>query len=96
MIFVINNLKYDTNKMELISEKIKYTYEWTMILLGTRMTSYGKNVKLYKTQKGRWFLTYDSDYVRTGKVLEETEVKSLLMRYDLSKYEELFGELEEG
>lgn len=24
------------------------------------------------------------------------KLKSLLMRYDLSKYEELFGELEEG
>lgn len=96
MIFVIDNLKYDTDKMELISEKIKYTYEWKMTLTGTRMKSYGKNVKLYKTKNGRWFLTYDSDYYIHGKVLEEAEVKSLLMQYDLTKYEELFGELEEG
>lgn len=96
MIFVIDKLKYDTDKMELISEKIKYTYEWKMAFTGTRMTSYGNNVRLYKTKKGRWFLTYDSDYDHYGKVLEETEVKSLLMHYDLDKYEELFGELEEG
>jgi hypothetical protein len=96
MIFVIKNLKYDTDKMELISKKIKYTYEWKMPFTETRMISYGKNVRLYKTQKGRWFLTYDSDYVHNGKVLEEAEVKSLLMQYDLIKYEELFGELEEG
>lgn len=96
MIFIIKNLKYDTDKMELISEKIKYTYEWKMAFTGTRMISYGKNVRLYKTKKGRWFLTYDSDYHHYGKVLDEAEVKSLLMQYDLIKYEELFGELEEG
>lgn len=26
MIFVINNLKYDTDKMELVSEKCEYNY----------------------------------------------------------------------
>lgn len=96
MIFVKDNLKYDTDNMELISQKIKYTYEWTMTLTGTRMTSPGKNVRLFKTKKGRWFLTYDSDYNHYGKVLDEKEVKPLLMHYDLSKYEELFEELEEG
>lgn len=30
MIFVINDLKYDTDKMELISEKCEYVYTYTM------------------------------------------------------------------
>ena len=96
MIFVIDNLKYDTDKMELISEKCKYTYEWSLALTGTRMTSYGKNVRLYKTQKGRWLLTYRTDYGSRGVKLLEEDVKKLLLDYDLSKYEELFGELEEA
>lgn len=33
MIFVINNLKYDTDKMELISDECEYWYEGE--LLGT-------------------------------------------------------------
>lgn len=31
MIFVINNLKYDTTKMELISIKCEYKYTGTML-----------------------------------------------------------------
>lgn len=46
MIFVIDNLKYDTDKMELISEKCEYTYTWTFVLTDTEMRSYGQDVKL--------------------------------------------------
>lgn len=35
MIFVINNLKYDTDKMELISDECEYWYKGE--LLGTPM-----------------------------------------------------------
>lgn len=31
MIFVINNLKYDTDKMELISDKCEYWYKGELI-----------------------------------------------------------------
>lgn len=96
MIFVIDNLKYDTDKMELISEKCQYSYTWVFTLTNTRMSSYGKDVKLWKSKKGNWLLTYRTDYhSRGGKLLEE-DVKKLLLEYDLSKYEELFGELEEA
>lgn len=33
MIFVINDLKYDTDKMELISKKCEYTY--TCMMMGS-------------------------------------------------------------
>lgn len=96
MIFVIDNLKYDTDKMELISEKCKYTYTWTLTLTDTKMISYGKDVKLWKSKKGNWLLTYRTDYSSRGVKLLEEDVKKLLLDYDLSKYEELFGELEEA
>ena len=96
MIFVIDNLKYDTDKMKLISDKCEYTYTWTFTLLNTEMSSYGKDVKLWKSKKGNWLLTYRTDYVSKGVKLPEEEVKKLLLEYDLQKYEELFGELEEA
>ena len=96
MIFVIDKLKYDTDKMELISEKCEYTYTWTFILTDTKMSSYGKDVKLWKSKKGNWLLTYHTDYVSKGVKLPEEDVKKLLLKYDLRKYEELFEELEEA
>lgn len=96
MVFVINNLKYDTDKMELISDKCEYVYTWTFILISIKMSSYGKDVKLWKSQKGNWLLTYRTDYVSKGVKLPEEDVKKLLLEYDLQKYEELFGELKEA
>lgn len=94
MIFVIDKLKYDTDKMELISEKCKYNYPG--YFLGKNVSYSAKSTKLYKTKKGHWFLTYEKDVSTYGKVLTEDEVKELLIKSDLAKYEELFGELEDG
>ena len=96
MICVINGLKYNTDNMVLISEKIEYLYESNIAqLAGLRYR--GKNVKLYKSKKDNWLLTYERDFnVTYGKTLTEEEAKSYLIRYDLEKYEELFGELEEA
>lgn len=94
MIFVIDKLKYDTDKMELISEKCNYNYPG--YFLGRNVSYRAKSTKLYKTKKGRWFLTYEKDVSTYSKVLTEDEVKELLIESDLAKYEELFGELEEG
>lgn len=94
MIFVIDNLKYDTDKMELISDKCEYIYTYTMGIAVRK--AYGKNVELWKSKKGNWLLTYRTDYVSKGVKLSEKDVKELLLKYDLSKYEELFGELEEA
>lgn len=45
MIFVINSLKYDTTKMELISTKCEYKYTGTMLNMTLRYS--GKNVKIF-------------------------------------------------
>ena len=94
MIFVIDNLKYNTEKMELISEKCEYIYTWKFTLTNIDMSAHGKDVKLWKSKKGNWLLTYHTDYCQKGVKLLEEDVKKLLLDYDLSKYEELFGELE--
>ena len=96
MIFVIDKLKYDTDKMELISEKCRYSYTWVLTLTNTEMRGYGKDVKLWKSKKGNWLLTYRTDYDSRGVKLLEKDVRNLLLDYDLPKYEELFGELEEA
>lgn len=95
MIFVINNLKYDTDKMELVSDKCHY--KWFGTILGNTMKFDGREVKLYKSKKGNWLLTFKKDYgITSGRALTEKEVKNLLMNYDVETYEKLFGELEEA
>lgn len=95
MIFVINDLKYDTDKMELISKKCEHTYTYTM--LRSEFSGRGQEVKLWKSVRGRWLLTFTRGYSTVyAKTLTEQEAKNLLKKYDLDKYEELFGELEEA
>ena len=96
MIFVIDKLKYDTDKMELISEKCKYVYTWVFTLTQTEMSSYGKDVKLWLSSKGNWLLTYNTDYSTRAVKFSVEQAKEILMKYDLEKYELLFGELEEA
>lgn len=94
MIFVINNLKYDTDKMELVSTKCKYSYPGK--LLGVPMRYLAKNVQIFKSLKSHWLLVYKTDYENCAKALSEEEAKKFLMRYDLEAYEKYFGELEEA
>ena len=95
MVFVINKLKYDTDKMTLVSEKCLYAY-YTYFMI-PKIKYLGKNVKLWKSAKGNWFLTYeDSCNNENGKAISEEEAADLLLKYDLEKYEEIFGELEEA
>lgn len=92
MIHIINGKKYDTEKMELISEKCEKTYISSL----WNIPAQANDVKLWKTKKGRYVFTYLGSYYYYANLLSEKEVKSLLLRYDWHKYEELFGELEEG
>ena len=95
MIFVINDLKYDTDKMELISEKCEYTY--TYMMLGSEFCGRGQDVQLRRSVRGRWLLTYTRGFSTVyAKTLTEQEAKNLLKKYDLDKYEELIGALEEA
>ena len=94
MIFAINNLKYDTDKMDLISEKCEYSY--ASALFNMQLRYLGRDVKLWRSKNNRWLLTYNKDFNTVGKSLTEEEAKNLLIKYDLNKYEEIFGGLEEA
>lgn len=93
MIFVINNLKYDTDKMKLISDKCEYQYTGQY----TGITFDAEDVRLFKSVKGNWLLVYKANYSNEiGRALTEEEAKQLLLNYDLEVYEKLFGKLEEA
>lgn len=94
MIFVINDLKYNTDKMELVSTKCKYSYPSE--LLGVSIHYLAKNVQIFKSLKNHWLLAYKTDYENCAKALSEKEAKKFLMQYDLEAYEKYFGELEEA
>ena len=95
MVFVINKLKYDTDKMKLVSEKCSYSYEETLIFGGI-VKNPCKNVKLWKSAKDNWLISYETTYSIRARALDKNEVEELLLKYDLEKYEEIFGELEEA
>ena len=62
------------------------------------MTRIANDVKIWRSKKGNWLVTYTKPGYSSNfaNSLSEIEVKSLLLKYDLPKYEELFGELEEA
>lgn len=96
-VFVINNKKYDTEKMDYIGTVRKwYKNEFASRIYGSE---YGDtyDCKLYRSKKGNYLITRQGDFMKLyGEAITETEAKSLLAKSDLSKYEELFGEVEEA
>ena len=93
MIFIINKLKYDTENMELVSTKCKHYYT-SLLIAPIRHT--GKNVKLFKSKKGNWLLTYETDYQNCAIALSEEKAQEYLLQYDYTAYEKYFGTLEEA
>lgn len=91
MIFIDteNKLKYDTDKMKLISDKVK-------MKVG-RPFNISVNAEIYRSKKGRWLgVAKWTDGGEKGRVLEENEVQQFLLKYDVEAYEKIFGELEEA
>lgn len=93
MIFIINGLKYDTEKMEKVAD-VKKWYEWSRPFFNGLGHIY--NCELYKSSKGNWLLIHVQDNAHYGEVIDEEEAKDRLMRYDMNKYEELYGEIPEA
>ena len=84
MLFIIDQLKYDTDKMELISCYYQYNY-------------IKAEVKLFRSAKGYWLLTYShhgSYYYATR--LTKQDARNILLKHDYKTYERIFGELEEA
>lgn len=96
MIFIINNLKYDTDKMEIISRKCRVRYPSD--LYGDFLNQYGRETILWKSKKGNWLVTYKKGSSSTvyAEALTSTQAMSLLLQYDIETYEKIFGEIEEA
>lgn len=98
MIFIINNLKYDTAKMEEVcsfemEERLQYKVPFTEEVLSIP----GKYPHiLYVSKKGNWLITYKTDNYVHGAAISEAEAKSVIMKNCPEKYEELFGPIEEA
>ena len=84
MVYVFNNLKYDTDKMDCISTKCMYTLN---------LLDRAVKVRLYKSLKGRWLIVFKQGGARA---IDEEEAKHMLLKYDLNTYEKIFGELEDA
>nr|DAL33654.1 MAG TPA_asm: hypothetical protein [Caudoviricetes sp.] len=91
MIFVDEKtkLKYNTDKMELVSDKVEME-------IG-RPFRISVNAEIYRSKKGRWLgVAKWMDGDEEGRVLEENEVQQFLLKYDVGAYEKIFGKLEEA
>ena len=91
MIFVDaeNKLKYDTDRMELVSDKVEMEVG--------RPFRISVNAEIYRSKKGRWLgVAKWMDGDEEGRVLEENEVQQFLLKYDAGAYEKIFGKLEEA
>lgn len=91
MIFIDEKtkLKYNTDKMELVSDKVEME-------IG-RPFRISVNAEIYRSKKGRWLgVAKWMDGDEEGMVLEENEVQQFLLKYDVGAYEKIFGKLEEA
>lgn len=85
-----NMVKYDTDKMRLVSDKVKYTCKNIFGLTALR------SGELYKSKKGNWLGVVQKDLEKEIGTVDEETARKMLMKYDTDKYEEIFGKLEEA
>ena len=95
-VFVIQNKKYDTNKMEFLSEVRKqYIYNVMSRVFGETQY-YNFTCKLYRSKKNNFLLTHEEGRYIYAEAITEGEAKMLLMRDNYKKYEDIWGEIEEA
>ena len=95
-VFVIQNKKYDTDKMEYIGVVKKWYKNDVISKFFGDERGYTYDCKLYRSQKGNYLITHQIDFTLFGEAITETEAKTLLINSNLKEYEELFGEVEEA
>lgn len=99
MIFIIDNKKYDTDKMEKVAD-VKKWYEvdniFSRALYGGKAVGKYYRCELWRSKNGNWLLTHEKDYTKYGQAISEFEAQSLLMIYATDVYEEMYGELPEA
>ena len=100
MKFVIQGLKYDTDKMKKIANAKKW-YKTNSLLVkaiyGNEEVGTTYDCELWRSEKGNWLLTHTEDYnTKVGHAITEEEAKSLLMRYAPDIYETEFEKIPEA
>lgn len=90
-VFIINNKKYDTDKMTLVGHVKKDIESY---FFGHKIYN-SFDCELYRSKKGNFLLVYENCGLH-GRALDKKEAKDLLMRYDYKAYETLYGEIEEA
>lgn len=100
MIFVIDRLKYDTDKMEKVAD-IKKWYPVKNIIAeaiyGEGKYGITYDCELWRSKNGNWLVTHKDDYETVcGEAIKEKEAKNLLMKANIQAYEKIFGPLEEA
>ena len=100
MRFVIQGLKYDTDKMKKIAN-VKKWYKTNSLLVkaiyGNEEVGTTYDCELWRSEKGNWLLTHTEDYnTKVGHAITEEEAKSLLMRYAPDIYETEFEKIPEA
>lgn len=99
MRFVINGMKYDTEKMEKVANVEKWYEDSSHFLKAAfpeQRLGYRYNCELWRSEKGNWLLTHKEGAKAIGEAIKGDEAKMLLMRYALNTYENIFGELPEA
>lgn len=69
-VYIINKKKYDTNKMELISNKFRYEYEVNHPIFGG-FTCVTYDTGLYKSKNGNWLVVFDGH----GRAVTEKKLR---------------------
>lgn len=99
MVFIINNMKYDTDKMEKVAN-VKKWYKvdniFSRVLYGGEEMGRYYPCELWRSKKGNWLLTHEEDCKVYGQAISEFEAQSLLMTYDTEIYEKKYGEIPEA
>ena len=99
MQFIINGMKYNTDKMEKMAD-VKKWYQIDNLFMQAAYPDkkFGRyyDCELWKSQKGNWLLTHEADYKIIGQAITEEEAKELLMRYATDVYEKEFEEIPEA
>lgn len=94
MVFIHDNLKYDTDKMEKVVEYTEYRDNTDLFAFG----QIAIKCEVYRSKKGRWCRVRTRAGYKKGEleVLTDYQAKEILKVRDVITCEKYFGEFEEA
>lgn len=95
-VFIINNKKYDTEKMRFLCRVKKWYKNDFASQIFNRDVGSTYDCNLYRSEKGNYLLTHKIDFTTYGEAISEEEAKQLLIKSNFRLYEQLFDEIEDA